>query len=213
MGRSRLTIELLVKALCILCMLILGCSFWGSSATADTLPWRPIEVPAHAKAVPAPPFAPRLMPHNARSMASASSSFARVARHVAKNQRALRAAFSSLIDISPEASLQDLSPATTLQPLRLTIPTLDVDAEIEPVGQDETGAMDVPTRVEDVAWYTGAAAPGDVGNAVIAGHLDDIYGKPAVFAQIDQLVPGDPVIVTGVDGTKLLFVGARPGHL
>lgn len=90
-------------------------------------------------------------------------------------------------------------PVTKTVPLRLQIPKFQIDAVIESVGSDQKGNMDAPHRVADVAWYAPGSAPGEVGNAVIAGHLDRADGSPAVFWPIGQLKAGDEVIVVSAN--------------
>lgn len=89
-------------------------------------------------------------------------------------------------------------------PTRLTIPTINVDAAVEQVGLDTQGRMAAPARTEDVGWYQPGAAPGDVGNAVIDGHLD-WYNGPAVFARLAKMKVGDQITVLREDGTKAKF--------
>ena len=90
-------------------------------------------------------------------------------------------------------------------PVRLQIPTLTIDAVIEAVGRDADGAMGIPAQVDNVAWYAPGYLPGELGNAVIAGHLDRANGAPAIFWSIDKLTVGDPIIVTTADGTQYHF--------
>lgn len=66
--------------------------------------------------------------------------------------------------------------------------------------------MDVPAKVEDVAWYKLGYRPGERGSAVIAGHLDTARGEPAVFWDLESLEPGDEVFVQGLDGVKHRFL-------
>jgi LPXTG-site transpeptidase (sortase) family protein len=86
-------------------------------------------------------------------------------------------------------------------PVRLRIPAIEVDTEVEAVGQTTSGAMDVPQNVDNVAWYELGALPGRAGNAVIAGHLDRVGGAPAVFWELDKLQLGDEILVEDVTGT------------
>lgn len=90
-------------------------------------------------------------------------------------------------------------------PVRLQIPTLTIDAMVEAVGRDINGAMDIPAQVDNVAWYAPGYLPGELGNAVIAGHLDRANGAPAIFWSIDKLAVGDLIIVTAADGTQYHF--------
>lgn len=91
-------------------------------------------------------------------------------------------------------------------PVQLEIPAIGVDAFIEHVGLTEDLAMDVPSKVENVAWYELGYRPGERGNAVIAGHLDTARGTPAVFWALESLEPGDEIFVRGLDGVKRRFV-------
>src|SRR5215207_5505719 len=85
--------------------------------------------------------------------------------------------------------------AQEIVPARLIIPSLEINAPIEAVGQDEEMSMAAPSSVETVAWYNVGPQPGEPGNAVMAGHLDDMRGRPAVFWRLDELQPGDEIIV------------------
>ena len=93
----------------------------------------------------------------------------------------------------------------TSPPTRLIIPSLGVNAEVEPVGDDAQGHMAAPSRAERVGWYQPGAMPGDAGNAVLDGHLDWTTG-PAVFWHLARLGPGDEVSVQRADGSQVKFV-------
>lgn len=90
-------------------------------------------------------------------------------------------------------------------PARLLIPALDIDSHVEHVGLDEAGQMAVPAQAENVAWYKRGASPGQVGNAVIAGHLDSVTG-PAVFFELGSLRSGDEVAVISAAGETRTFI-------
>ena len=90
-------------------------------------------------------------------------------------------------------------------PVRLEIPAIDVDAEVEKVGRDSEGQVDVPKISANVAWFTESALPGmDGKTSIISGHLDDPYG-PAVFYNLRRLVPGDELVVTYSGGDRFVF--------
>jgi hypothetical protein len=110
----------------------------------------------------------------------------------------------------PRVGSPDASPtgSTKTPAVRLLIPAIGVDAPIEKVGVDAEGRMATPSRPDHVAWFAPGAAPGDAGNAVIDGHLDWTNG-PAVFWHLDQLHPGDEVVVVRADGSRLRFLVGR----
>ena len=94
-------------------------------------------------------------------------------------------------------------------PVTLIIPRIKVNAAVESVGLDPTGAMATPTTAFRVAWFDGGPVPGRPGNAVIDGHLDSrIYGE-AVFWNLDKLAPGDKVEVAMPNRKTLTFVVQR----
>ncbi|HLI52589.1 MAG TPA: class F sortase, partial [Thermomicrobiaceae bacterium] len=64
--------------------------------------------------------------------------------------------------------------------------------------------MQAPSGWWDVGWYKLGYQPGQIGNAVIAGHLDS-YTGPAVFWNLKDLVPGDIVSVVDANGQTLHF--------
>jgi sortase (surface protein transpeptidase) len=87
---------------------------------------------------------------------------------------------------------------------RLVIPTIGVDAPIEPVGLDAQNAVAAPRSLDTVGWFSRGSAPGEPGDAVIDGH----YGlplTPAVFRNLDKLRPGDTLQVIWPDGRRLQF--------
>lgn len=90
-------------------------------------------------------------------------------------------------------------------PKKLIIPKLSIEASIEHVAKDKAGNMDVPKQWDTTAWYKLGAKPGQVGQAVIAGHYDSDTG-PAIFVNLDQLLPGDTVYVVDSVGRRLKFV-------
>jgi sortase A len=95
---------------------------------------------------------------------------------------------------------------TAVTPIRVMIPSINVDSRVEFVGLDAEGRMDVPKADENVAWYQLGVKPGDVGSAVVAGHYDRRTGGPAVFYDLEKMVPGDVIKVQGEDGKELEFV-------
>src|SRR5690348_7885497 len=69
------------------------------------------------------------------------------------------------------------------QPARLRVPDLHIDATVLSVGETVSGQMDAPVSNAinspfwtSVFWYEPGTAPGQAGNAVIAGHVDRVGG-------------------------------------
>jgi sortase A len=70
-----------------------------------------------------------------------------------------------------------------------------VNAPIQNVGLAADGSMDVPKNPFDTGWYELGPRPGEIGSAVIAGHVNSPTGATAVFTNLDDLVIGDTIIV------------------
>jgi sortase (surface protein transpeptidase) len=92
-----------------------------------------------------------------------------------------------------------------LSPVRLEIPKLALTAPIEPKGLLDTGQMAVPNTRDTVAWFSLGTVPGQQGNSVMAGHVDDKKG-PAVFFYLSRLTTGDFIHVEDIAGNRLTFV-------
>jgi sortase (surface protein transpeptidase) len=86
-------------------------------------------------------------------------------------------------------------------PLELRIPSLQINAPIVGVGITADSVMDAPKGLADdpvwqkTFWYRGSGIPGDSGTATFAGHVDDVLGRPAVFAHLRELRSGDLIVV------------------
>jgi Sortase domain len=95
-------------------------------------------------------------------------------------------------------------------PVRLVIPAIGVATLLVRLGLEAGGGMEVPGDYGRAGWFAEGPAPGQVGPAVIAGHVDSRSG-PAVFYRLRDLRPGDQIRVDRADGGRLRFVveGAR----
>lgn len=91
--------------------------------------------------------------------------------------------------------------------LRLTIPTLALDAPVESVGVLTSGALALPQhhRWDGVGLYGQGAAPGGIGSAVIDGYQSRPDGKPAIFARLNELHVGDEITLLNQDNTIMSF--------
>lgn len=90
-------------------------------------------------------------------------------------------------------------------PVRLRIAAIGVNAAVQPLGLLADGTLQPPSAWQAAGWYAGGVTPGDLGPAVIAGHVDSNSG-PAVFYRLRHLRPGDLTVVQRRDGRLLTFV-------
>ena len=112
---------------------------------------------------------------------------------------------------APDGFIQDTNiiiPKKVLSqlPVQLKIPKIHVDAFIEYVGITATGAMDAPTGPNDVAWFDLGPRPGDVGNAIIAGHYGWKDNIPAAFDNLSKLKAGDIINTEDGVGSTTTFI-------
>lgn len=91
-------------------------------------------------------------------------------------------------------------------PVRVAIPSIGVDAPTVEVALAANGAMDVPKQALDAGWYSLGVRPGENGSAVIAGHVDWLYGATGAFAKLHQVEPGDAITVEDDEGATTTFV-------
>lgn len=91
-------------------------------------------------------------------------------------------------------------------PIRLIIPTININADIQHLGVTQAGEMEVPNNNIDVGWFGLGPRPGERGSAVIAGHFNGKNGKAGVFANLDKLKMGDKLFVKDDKGKIITFV-------
>lgn len=94
-------------------------------------------------------------------------------------------------------------------PVELYIPKLNLRTGfVPPLGLESDQTVAVPDSYTDVGWYKYGATPGEIGPAVILGHVDS-YEGPAVFYPLGQLKPGDEIHVKRADNTVAVFTVER----
>jgi sortase (surface protein transpeptidase) len=93
-------------------------------------------------------------------------------------------------------------------PQRVLIPAIGVDSGLVDLGVDAAGALVPPADFSTAGWFAAGPVPGEIGPAVLAGHVDD-YTGPAVFYRLEDLTAGDQVLVTRSDGRTVTFTVTR----
>jgi sortase (surface protein transpeptidase) len=89
-------------------------------------------------------------------------------------------------------------------PTSLSVPSLSILANVSGVGIDSDRSMQVPDDNNTVGWYRHGPVPGESGSAVIAGHLDDYYGR-SVFFDLRHIEIGADILITYEDGSATAF--------
>lgn len=100
----------------------------------------------------------------------------------------------------------DATPLPRSQPVRLAIPALGVDAPLATVGRTGSGSIGAPgaNNATSAAWYDVGFSPGELGSAIIVGHVNTLEG-PGVFYRASTLQPGDTIDVERADGVVATF--------
>jgi LPXTG-site transpeptidase (sortase) family protein len=101
----------------------------------------------------------------------------------------------------PVGSWRRLPPSP---PVRVEIPAIGVSSPLVRLGLNRDRTMEVPGDYQVAGWFTGGPQPGQLGPAVIAGHVDSRTG-PAVFYRLRDLRPGDQVRVVRADRRVVRF--------
>ncbi|MGW2281829.1 class F sortase [Streptomyces sp. NPDC001770] len=92
-------------------------------------------------------------------------------------------------------------------PLRLEVPAIGVDTPVVRLGLAADGTVEVPaiTAHDRAGWYEHGPAPGQVGPAVMLGHVTvGSYGD-GVFRNLARLRAGDRVVVRLEDAEAAEF--------
>lgn len=95
-------------------------------------------------------------------------------------------------------------PPRTVRPEALRIPSIDVASTLVDLGLNDDRTVEVPQDAAVAGWYDRGPLPGEIGSAVVLGHVDSAAG-PGVFARLGELVAGDRVEVLLSDGSVGTF--------
>ena len=121
--------------------------------------------------------------------------------------------------ISPSSSVSQSSNAIPLPhiltlsrslPISISIPAIGVTSKLMYVGLNKDGSIQVPPLndpplTNEAAWYKYSPTPGQLGPAVIEGHVDSASDGPSVFFRLGALKPGDLVDITLADHQVAVF--------
>ncbi|MGK3199917.1 class F sortase [Amycolatopsis sp. MEPSY49] len=108
------------------------------------------------------------------------------------------------------ASVPVSVPFKGLRPTSVKIPKIGAESSLLAVAVKTDGSISVPSvhTPMQAAWYKLSPVPGDVGPAIVLGHVDGDK-KPGIFYKLKDLAPGDEVDIDRSDGRKLKFVVDR----
>lgn len=92
-----------------------------------------------------------------------------------------------------------------MEPVSLRIAAIDLAVPFgAPLGLNEDGTVGVPDDYEQVGYYAYGPTPGELGPAVVLGHVDS-YEGPAIFYSLGQLSVGDEIEIERLDNSVAVF--------
>ncbi|SFW52798.1 class F sortase [Amycolatopsis australiensis] len=111
---------------------------------------------------------------------------------------------------SVPSSVPVTKPFKGLRPTSVKIPKIGAESSLLAVAVKPDGTISVPSvhTPMQAAWYKLSPVPGDVGPAIVLGHVDGDK-QPGIFFKLKDLVPGDEVDIDRSDGRQLKFVVDR----
>lgn len=93
---------------------------------------------------------------------------------------------------------------TKSRPVRLRIPSIGIDTTLMDLGLQSDGTLEVPPQATPAGWFTHSPTPGELGPAIIAGHVAWNADR-GVFYDLRRLKTGTRVFVDRKDGSTAVF--------
>lgn len=90
------------------------------------------------------------------------------------------------------------------RPAWLVIPAIGVSTDLIKLGLTPENTLEVPPTAAIAGWYTKSPRPGELGAAIIAGHIDSKLG-PGVFYHLRDLRRGQFIYVIQANHTVAVF--------
>lgn len=112
---------------------------------------------------------------------------------------------------SAEQSTVDSPPSVAgmprSEPASVDVPKIGAFSTLIPLGLNADGTVQVPpvNQPKQAGWYQLGPTPGEIGPAVILGHVDG-NKQEGIFWRLKELAPGDQISVARRDGTTAHFV-------
>jgi Sortase domain len=110
----------------------------------------------------------------------------------------------AVLSTASRVSIATLPSVPRSGPERLEIPAIGVNIVVGRLGLQPDGEVEVPTTIHTVGWFVNGVTPGQIGSAVILGHVDSYLG-PGVFFELKTLKANDMINVTLADGAVTRF--------
>ncbi|GLW96355.1 class F sortase [Microtetraspora sp. NBRC 16547] len=108
--------------------------------------------------------------------------------------------------VPASSSSTKVKKTASAKPVRIRIPAIGVSATLGSIGVQKSGEIGTPplSRPKIAAWYRLGPAPGELGPAVILGHVNTRTGA-AVFNRLHELRRGNKIEIRRADGQSAIF--------
>lgn len=112
---------------------------------------------------------------------------------------------TAVVDVPVQSSALT-APVAVATPVRIQVPSQEIDIPVEPVGVEDNGLMEIPSDIFTAGWYEYGPNPGSkTGSTVITAHVDSFAQGLGPFAYLKQLTAGADVVVTNSDGVDFRY--------
>jgi hypothetical protein len=111
---------------------------------------------------------------------------------------------AALRAVAPVPAVPQALATSRSVPVTLRIPALGMSVTIGTLGLQADGTVQVPSGTAQPGWFDLGPTPGQLGSAVILGHVDSYLGE-GVFFGLRTLAAGDQVDVDLADGDTAHF--------
>lgn len=111
-------------------------------------------------------------------------------------------------ELAPQREVAADDDVEVAPPTTVSIDRIGVESALQPLGLNDDGSLEVPAvgpLYDRAAWFTGSPRPGEVGPAVLLGHVNGSGGAPSVFFRLAELQAGHQVTVHREDGSRAHF--------
>ena len=134
-----------------------------------------------------------------------AGSLARFEQRSNANETNESRAVRSVVNPGSRSGRIEDTPIGPTTPASIRVESIGVDAVVQSVGLQPSGAMEIPDAVSQVGWYRLGAVPGRAGSAVLAGHVDSLAQGQGAFFRLRELEPGARITVTDTRGAAHTF--------
>lgn len=136
---------------------------------------------------------------------AASTNAETVAALPAAEQTQAAAQESTASQAPPTAA--PVEPLAASTPISVRFPSTGAESKLLSLGLRDNGTLEVPPDGPGApaSWFNGSPTPGELGPAVLLGHVNATDGGPGVFAGLRALGPGDLIEINREDGTTAVF--------